>query len=52
MPRVAPTKKVAEYTALYNIVEWLDGFEDFEAQMDQMEKEVCERSKAKHTPLW
>ena len=52
MPCVAPTKKVAEYTLLYKIVEWLDRLEDFETEMDQMEKEVCERSKAKHTPLW
>ena len=52
MPRVDPTKKVAEYTALYKIVEWLEGLEDWEAEMDQIDKDVSERTMAKHKPLW
>ena len=52
MPRVDPTKKVKEYTAMYKCVEWLMSLEDWEAEMNAMSADLLEQEKSNHKRLF
>ena len=53
MPRKDPEKKTSEYTtAKYKCVDWLISLEDWEADMEQMEKDSTAKRMETHVPLF
>ena len=52
MPRKDPEKKTSEYTAKYKCVDWLMSLEDWEADMEQMNKDSATKRMETHVPLF
>ena len=52
MPRVDPTKKVKDYTAMYKCVDWLMSLEDWEREMEAMSASLVEDEMANHKRLF
>ena len=52
MPRVDPTKNVSEYKSMKMCVDWLMSLEDWEAEMDALDKDATKERLAVHKRLF
>ena len=48
---VDPTKNVFDYTSLYKVVEWLETVDNWEDEMEQLDRGTAKKRLAAHKPL-
>ena len=51
MPTIDPTKKVSDYNAVYNIVNWLERLGNWEEEMEKLDMDAAKKRVAAHKPL-